>query len=141
MKLSVKIAVSMGSLAVLMAGMGVYLMMRMADVNDVSNIMADRRIPLITTLGEVNNAASEYRRAEVLHIYATSPDVMEGYEKQMAEFAALIAKGLEELKTLITQPEPKALLNDTLRPERLTARSRSRCLSIRSESAPMKLWL
>ena len=109
MKLSVKIAVSMGSLAVLMAGMGVYLMMQMADVNDVSNIMADRRIPLITTLGEVNNAASEYRRAEVLHIYATSPDVMEGYEKQLAEFAAIIAKGLEELKILITQPEPKAL--------------------------------
>ena len=61
MKLSTKIAASMGALAVLMAVLGVYLIMQLGRVNDVSSEMADRLIPIVTAADEMNNAATEYR--------------------------------------------------------------------------------
>ena len=71
MKLSTKIAASMGSLAVLMGVLGVYLIVQMASVNDVSSLMANRLIPSLANADAMNNAASEYRLAEILLIYNT----------------------------------------------------------------------
>lgn len=82
MKLSVKIAMSMGALAALMAILGIYLIVQMSKVNDVATEMGQHQAPLMEQMGVVNNAASEYRLAEVLHIYATTPEQMREYEKR-----------------------------------------------------------
>ena len=104
MKLSTKIAVSMGALAVLMAVMGLYLLFQMTKINDTATMMANNRIPLVEALGEINNASSEYRLAEILHAYATDPAVMEQLEKRMTEWLGIIGKGTETVTTLIYNP-------------------------------------
>ena len=49
MKLSAKIAVSMGALAALMAVLGVYLIMQMSKVNDVATELSQRQIAYAAT--------------------------------------------------------------------------------------------
>ena len=68
MKLSMKTAVSMGALAALMAVLGLYLLMQMSKVNNVTTVLSQRQIPLVQMIGTINNAASEYRLAEAMHI-------------------------------------------------------------------------
>ena len=101
MKLSVKIAVSMGALAALMAVLGIYLIMQMSRVNDVATGMSQRQMPLVEQMGVINNAASEYRLAEVLHIYATDPAQMREYEKQQQKWMKVIADGVQKSESMI----------------------------------------
>ena len=94
----------MGALAVLMAVMGLYLLFQMTKINDTATMMANNRIPLVEALGEINNASSEYRLAEILHAYATGPAVMEQLEKRMTDWSGIIRKGTETVTTLIYNP-------------------------------------
>lgn len=96
MKLSTKIAASMGSLAVLMAVLGVYLIMQLGRVNDVSSEMADRLIPIVTAADEMNNAATEYRLAEALHLYSTEPAQMKEYEKKARKMGGSHRRGRQK---------------------------------------------
>ncbi len=101
MKLSAKIAVSMGALAALMAVLGVYLIMQMSKVNDVATELSQRQMPLVEKMGVINNAASEYRLAEVLHIYATDSAQMREYEKQQQKWAGIIDDGIQKCEAMI----------------------------------------
>ena len=107
MKLSTKIAASMGALAVLMAVLGVYLIMQLGRVNDVSSEMADRLIPIVTAADEMNNAATEYRLAEALHLYSTEPAQMKEYEKRQEKWAAVIAGDVKKLEGMLFSPQAK----------------------------------
>ncbi|AMD89883.1 methyl-accepting chemotaxis protein [Desulfovibrio fairfieldensis] len=110
MKLSTKIAASMGCVAVLMGILGVYLIMQMAKVNDVNNEMADRLIPIVKAADEMNNAATEYRLAEVLHLYSTEPAQMREYEERQGKWAALIAGDVKKLEGMLFSPQAKQAL-------------------------------
>ena len=107
MKLSTKIAASMGSLAVLMGVLGVYLIMQMAKVNDVSSLMAARLIPSLANADAMNNAASEYRMAEILHIYSTDAANMREYETRQGKWEGVIAGSIKKLDGLLISPQAK----------------------------------
>ena len=114
MKLSVKIAVSMGALATLMAVLGIYLIMQMSKVNDVSTGLSQRQMPLVEQMGVINNAASEYRLAEVLHIYATDPVQMREYEKQQQKWTKVIADGVQKSEAMIVSPRTREIFQTYL---------------------------
>ena len=114
MKLSVKIAVSMGALAALMAVLGIYLIMQMSKVNDVATEMSQRQMPLVEQVGVINNAASEYRLAEVLHIYATDPAQMREYEKQQQKWMKVIADGVQKSEAMIITPRTREIFQTYL---------------------------
>ena len=114
MKLSVKIAVSMGALATLMAVLGIYLIMQMSKVNDVSTGLSQRQMPLVEQMGVINNAASEYRLAEVLHIYATDPVQMREYEKQQQKWMKVIADGVQKSEAMIIIPRTREIFQTYL---------------------------
>ncbi|EGW52289.1 hypothetical protein HMPREF1022_00751 [Desulfovibrio sp. 6_1_46AFAA] len=114
MKLSVKIAVSMGALAALMAVLGIYLIMQMSKVNDVATGMSQRQMPLVEQMGVINNAASEYRLAEVLHIYATDPARMREYEKQQQKWMKVIADGVQKSENMIITPRTREIFQTYL---------------------------
>ena len=114
MKLSVKIAVSMGALAALMAVLGIYLIMQMSKVNDVSTGLSQRQMPLVEQMGVINNAASEYRLAEVLHIYATDPVQMREYEKQQQKWTKVIADGVQKSEAMIVSPRTREIFQTYL---------------------------
>ena len=105
MKLSTKIAMSMGFLAVLMGVLGVYLIVQMAKINDVSTLMADRLIPSLANADAMNNAASEYRMAEILHIYSTDAAQMREYEARQGKWSDIIAESIKKLDGLLVSPQ------------------------------------
>ena len=114
MKLSTKIAASMGSLAVLMGVLGVYLIMQMASVNDVSSLMAARLIPSLANADAMNNAASEYRMAEILHIYTTDAAQMREYETRQGKWEGVIAGNIKKLGEVLVSPQAKQAFQEYL---------------------------
>ena len=81
MKLSTKISTSMGLLTILMAGLTIYFILQLSNLNDASGEISYRQVPLMKLMGEINNAASEYRLTETLHIYSSDDQQMKKYEK------------------------------------------------------------
>ena len=114
MKLSTKIAASMGSLAVLMGVLGVYLIMQMANTNSVSTLMAERLIPSLANANAMNNAASEYRLAEILLIYNTDVDKMREYETRRTKWADVIAESIKKIDEVLISPQAKQALQEYL---------------------------
>ncbi|AMD90468.1 methyl-accepting chemotaxis protein [Desulfovibrio fairfieldensis] len=110
MKLSTKISASMGSLTVLIAILAVYLLMQMQSINETATVMGERNIPVIDLAGKLNNDVSEYRIAEVLHIYATDPAVMKNDEKELAKGKKRTSGYLADLNGLVKEGEVKAVL-------------------------------
>ena len=114
MKLSTKIAASMGCLAVLMAVLGIYLIMQMSMVNDVATRLTTRLVPTQNYTNEANNAISEYRLAEILHIYNDDPAKMREYEQQQQKWAAVVTGDVKKLEALIFSPQAKQAFKDYL---------------------------
>ena len=114
MKLSTKIASSMGFLAVLMGILGLYLLMQMTKINDTATSMANDRLPLVAHLGVINNASSEFRLAEVLHVYATSATAMQTYEERMEKWMKFINDSVDQAEKLIHNPDTKRAFNNYL---------------------------
>ncbi len=114
MKLSTKIASSMGFLAVLLGILGLYLLVQMTKINDTATLMANDRLPLVTALGEINNASSEFRLAEVLHVYAASAADKRKYEERMDKWIKSISDSAEQAAKLIRTPDAKQAFNTYL---------------------------
>lgn len=114
MKLSAKIALSMGILALLMAGMGIYLIVQMSKINDVSTLLTERQIPLVENVGIINNAASEYRLAENRHIQSTQTAEMQEQEKRLHGLSADIEKSIKIIDTLIINSHTRQIFQTYL---------------------------
>ena len=114
MKLSTKIASSMGFLAVLIGILGLYLLVQMTKINDTSTIMAEDHLPLVAALGELNNASSEFRLAEVLHVNATSAQDMQQFEERMTLWQKAIEANTEKAQKLIRKPATRQLFQNYL---------------------------
>ena len=114
MKLSMKTAVSMGALAALMAVLGLYLLMQMSKVNNVTTVLSQRQIPLVQMIGTINNAASEYRLAEAMHIYATDSVQMGNYEKTQQKWTEIIAEDIKKIERLIVSPRTREIFQTYL---------------------------
>ena len=107
MKLSSKISTSMGVLTVLMAGLTIYFIVQLAALNDASREISYRQVALMKLMGEVNNAASEYRLVEILHIYSSDPEKMREYEKIGQAWSELVSKDIKEISGLLITPKGK----------------------------------
>ena len=99
MKLSTKISTSMGLLTILIAGLTSYFIIQLSKLNDVSREISERQVPLMRLRGEINNAASEYRLTETLHVYSSNDQQMKEYEKIAKNWADMAAK--EEVGSLL----------------------------------------
>ena len=114
MKLSTKIASSMGFLAVLMGILGLYLLMQMTKINDTATLMSNDRLPLVAALGEINNASSEFRLAEVLHVNATSAQAMQQFEERMNLWLKAIDTNVGKAQKLIRNPDIRQIFQNYL---------------------------
>lgn len=107
MKLSTKISTSMGLLTILMAGLTIYFILQLSNLNDASGEISYRQVPLMKLMGEINNAASEYRLTETLHIYSSDDQQMKKYEKIAMSWADKVAKDIKEINSLLITPAGK----------------------------------
>ena len=114
MKLSTKIAAGMGCLAVLMGILGGYLLMQMAQINDSFTLVTNQMLPVRANANNIDKAATEYRLAEVLHLYAPEPAQMKEYEKRQEKWKEVIDNGIRNLEGLIFRPEVKQVFQTYL---------------------------
>lgn len=105
MKLSVKFLACCLFLVALVAGVGVYSITRMADINHSSEELSTNWMPSIKVLGELSVLCNTLKRTELLHLLTTDERRLAQLEREMEAMLAQIDRKLNEYATLITEPE------------------------------------
>ncbi len=107
MKLSAKLALSMGLLTLLIACMGGLGMWQMRSINNASSELSGHSIPAIVAADAINNASSEYRIAETRYIYAATNEVRAVQIRWLRTQETLIAEKQRVLADLLRTPQGK----------------------------------
>ncbi len=113
MKLSVKLALSMGVLTSFLAALGLYMLMEMANVNNVSTVMAQRTIPGIVDAERINRYTMDYHSAVILYVFNPDPALRKEYESDMAENRGEAEKKLGTLERQIISEESRRQFTET----------------------------
>ena len=90
MTLRTKLTLATGFLLVMLCGLGVFSLTQMSRINDVAVEIIDGWFPSTRYAMRLDTLVSDFRIAEIRHIYTTEQDVMAGYEKQMNELLTAI---------------------------------------------------
>ena len=88
--LRTKLTLATGFLLVMLCGLGVFSLTQMSRINDVAVEIIDGWFPSTRYAMRLDTLVSDFRIAEIRHIYTTEQDVMAGYEKQMNELLTAI---------------------------------------------------
>ena len=108
MKLSIKLSLAMGLLLAMLCGMGIFSLIQMSRINAASTEIADNWLPSTRYAQGLNVYASNYRIQEIMHIFSTSKELMEKYEKRMNEMLTLFQDMEAKYVKVISSPEEKA---------------------------------
>jgi methyl-accepting chemotaxis protein len=112
MKVAVKLGLGFGTVLILMAIMGVFSLDQMNKVNQQSTDMAQNWMPSIRVVEEINTNTSDFRIAELQHIIADTPEVMQKQEKAMDDLLATLKKNRDTYEKLISSPEERAIYEE-----------------------------
>ena len=107
MKLSVKLLGAFAVLIALMAGLGVFSISRMSQINRASYDMSTHWMPSIQALGEIRFLCSKLRRTELVHILTTDEEQMRQLDAEMDGIQAQIDQKFKEYEPLISEPEER----------------------------------
>jgi len=112
MKLATKLSLSLGILTVLIAGLGIFCVAQMADINSFSDTISEKWLPRVILTEEIRVNADSYRRQQMRHIIARTQQEMTEIEEELADFAVAFNDRLERLKASLDIPEARELLNE-----------------------------
>ena len=98
----------MGLLLAMLCGMGIFSLIQMSRINAASTEIADNWLPSTRYAQGLNVYASNYRIQEIMHIFSTSKELMEKYEKRMNEMLTLFQDMEAKYVKVISSPEEKA---------------------------------
>ena len=90
MTLRTKLTLATGFLLVMLCGLGVFSLTQISRINDVADEIIDGWFPSTRYAMRLDTLVSDFRIAEIRHIYATEQEVMAGYEKQMNKLLTAI---------------------------------------------------
>lgn len=110
MKLSTKICLSMGLLAVLMAVLGTYLLVEMDSVNEISTDLTDRKMPIMSLVGLLSTNLTRQRTIEMRYVCNTDPAQKEKVSVRLAKWREKVGNEFEQLDKLLYEPNARALL-------------------------------
>jgi methyl-accepting chemotaxis protein len=88
-----------------------FLIARVAKVNDAAQEIAKNWLPSAWSLGNINIYTTDFRRAEVQHILTTNPDEMRKHEEEMDVLSRNIIHHENLYQPLISSPEEQKLYN------------------------------
>ncbi|MEG2172094.1 MAG: methyl-accepting chemotaxis protein [Desulfovibrionaceae bacterium] len=86
MKLGTKLSLSLGLLTVFILMVGGIGILQMDKINNAATLLAEEWLPATVAIEELNTTLSDYRIAQVQHVFSTDPAVMADYEKKMAGY-------------------------------------------------------
>ena len=93
MTLRTKFLLLTAILLLLLCGQGLFSLYQMNSINDASTEISKNWLPSCNAANSLNTLTSDYRLYEVMHVYSTTPEDMDNYEKLMAETLEKIKKG------------------------------------------------
>jgi two-component system OmpR family sensor kinase len=79
-------------LVLLVIGLGVFGIQRLAEINRVSDVIRIHWLQNIRILGDLSNDMSDYRTAEAAHLLSSTPLEFAASDKELASFGAAVAR-------------------------------------------------
>ncbi len=110
--LGVKLAAIFGALFLVVAGLGVLSLVRIAIVDHAGNAITENWLPGVQLAGEIGDAASAYRHAESSLVMSPDEDSMSEYRKGMGLALARVRGAHEALARLPTTQEEAGYIGD-----------------------------
>lgn len=109
LRVGAKLALSFVVVLVLMAFLGVFSILKLAQVNQTSTDMEVNWMPSARAAGNMNTATSDYRVAELQHILSVDEADMAKYEKILADINRGIEETEGEYAKLVSSPEERKI--------------------------------
>lgn len=107
MKISAKIFLCLGMLALFVGVMVLYLLLNISYIKDTSSEIADRQVPLLTLAGEFGYNIARQRFAEIQHVYTLDATEMAQAEKKLEKWQEEARIAAEEFDKLIYKAETR----------------------------------
>lgn len=112
LKIGVKLAVAFVAILLLTVITGVYAVTQLDRVNGSTKEIATDWLPSTRSLGEIDAALNEYRRAEIQHVLAVDPAGVEDNDKRLQTARKRIDDALAAYEPLVSSPDERALFDD-----------------------------
>jgi len=115
LKIGVKLAVAFVAILLLTVITGVYAVTQLERVNASTKEIATDWLPSTRTLGEIDAALNEYRRAEIQHVLAVDPAGVDDNDKRLQAARKRIDDALAAYEPLVSSADERALFDDLKR--------------------------
>ena len=109
LKIASKLVLSFGTSLTLLAGLGVFAVMKLGELNQASREISTNWLPSVGHVSDMNTNTSDLRIAEIQHVLSTNPEEMAGWERNMEQVTAVLDKHQEVYVTLISSEEERRL--------------------------------
>jgi len=102
-------AVAFAALLSLLAAIGVFAVMKIGEVNQLSTEMRSRTLPATQLIGDLHAYTSQYRIQQSAHIVAPTPEAKAKAEKLLRNSGKAISGMMDDYERLLVTKEQKAL--------------------------------
>jgi methyl-accepting chemotaxis protein len=109
LKIATKLVVSFAAVLVLTAFLGIFALLQLGKVNQLTTELATDWMPSARALLEFRVSVARYRTVELQHILSTTEAEMDNYEKSMSDTWATLQKQRADIEKFIDEPEEKPL--------------------------------
>jgi len=107
--ITAKMAVAFAALLSLLAAIGVFAVMKIGEVNQLSTEMRSRTLPATQLIGDLHAYTSQYRIQQSAHIVAPTPEAKAKAEKLLRNSSKAISGMMDDYERLLVTKEQKAL--------------------------------
>lgn len=112
LSISAKMILAFAGLLAMIAGTGVFAVIKIAEVNELSAQMRTRWLPATQLIGDLHAYTSQYRIAQSGVVMASDPGSMRKAEIQLKNASTAISGLLNDYKPHVATPEQKALYSN-----------------------------
>jgi methyl-accepting chemotaxis protein len=107
LKIGTKLVVAVLSVVVMTGILGVFSVIQLSKVNDVSVDISGNWLPSVQSVGRMSMAINFYRRATLAHLLVTDPAAMARYERMMDQAAADLKTAQDKYEHFISSDEER----------------------------------
>ncbi|HEX8439318.1 methyl-accepting chemotaxis protein, partial [Archangium sp.] len=112
LKIAPKLFLAFSCLLGLTTFLGVFALVQLSDVREVSQEIATSWLPSVEVLGGMNTNTSDFRIAQVEHILALTPAQMSNAEKSLEQESQGVRDAMREYEPLITSERERKLYEE-----------------------------
>jgi methyl-accepting chemotaxis protein len=109
LRIGMKLIFAISSVVVMTTFLGIFAMMQLSKVNDITVEITTNWLPSVQNLGNVSAAINLFRRADLAHILANDKEGMDRYEKNFAIASTQLHEAQSKYEKLITGDEERRI--------------------------------